>query len=145
MAHTYYPKFRMTPPAGAQLTYDLTSYSYVTGNVVTDDALFEEMEMLDRSVQQTRYGFRRSAVLTFEFPTESSDETELAEDILTFAMNDEWVVELSMDNGTTYREVVLSSFSRQPLVDKNIGVRVETVWTCVDILEDLKKIGTGTW
>ena len=145
MSHAWYPKFRLTPPAGALLSYDLTTYSYVVQRTVQDEPLFEEMEMLDRSVDQTRYGWRRSAVLAFEFVTPSSDETALVESIITYALDDAWSVELSMDNGTTYREVLLSSFSRQPLADKNIGVRIETLWTVKDMMTALTKIGSGSW
>ena len=145
MSHAWYPKFRLTPPAGPLLTYDLTTYTHLTTRTVSDEPLFEEMEMLDRSVEQTRYGYRRTALLGFDFPTASSDETALAENILSQAMDDEWMVELSMDNGTTYREVVLSSFSRAPLADKNIGVRVETLWTVKDMGLTLTKIGSGSW
>jgi hypothetical protein len=144
MSHAYYPKFRLTPPAGALLSYDLTAYQYVVQRTVQDEPLFEQMEMLDRSTQNTRYGWRRSAVINFEFPTPVTDETTLAESIISKALDDEWSVELSMDNGTTYREVVLSGYTRQPLADKNIGVRVETVWTVADILTALPAISTGT-
>jgi hypothetical protein len=145
MAHTFYPKFRLTPPAGPQLSYDLTAYQWVTANIVQDDALFTETEMLDRSTEQTRYGWRRTAVLNFDFPTPSSNETEIAESILSKAMDDEWLIELSMDNGTTYREVVLSSFSRTQMADKNIGVNLSTVWTVKDMMTSLTKIGSGSW
>jgi hypothetical protein len=145
MSHAWSPKFRLTPPAGALLTYDLTAYQYLVTRTVLDEPLFEQMEMLDRSTEQTRYGFRRTAILNFDFPTTSSNETELAQSIITYALDDGWLVELSMDNGTTYREVVLSGYSRQPLADKNIGVRVETVWTVKDMLTALPAIGSGTW
>jgi uncharacterized SAM-dependent methyltransferase len=66
MAQTYAPQIRLTPPAGAVLTYNIASYSYVTAIQPAWEELVTEMEMLDRSIQQTRYGWRVSVAMAGE-------------------------------------------------------------------------------
>src|SRR5262245_15159076 len=105
MAQTYTPKIRLTGPAGPATTYDLSAYTYVTVQVPSYEALFTESEMLDRSVKTTRYGYRVGVQLNFEFPNSASaNETELAETILSRAQDDNWMVELSLDGGSNYKE-----------------------------------------
>jgi hypothetical protein len=146
MAQTYLPKLRLTPPAGAQLTYDLSTYSYLTVIAPSWEPLFTEMEMLDRSVQQTRYGYRVTVSLSFEFPnSESANEAIMAQNIITKAMDDDWVFELSLDSGTTYRTVVLSQYRESRMGDKNIGLAIDTLWTCAAIVLLKPAVLTGGW
>ena len=145
MAQTYSPQIRLTPPAGAVLTYNLASYSYVTGIQPSWEELITEMEMLDRSTQQTRYGWRVTVALGLTFPnSEMANEATWAQNIITYAVNDDWVVEMTLD-GVTWRQVVLSQYSERRAGDKNIGLEVSTVWTCVDIVTTKPAVLGGGW
>ncbi len=145
MAQTYSPQIRLTPPAGALLTYNLASYSYVTVIQPTWEPLFTEMEMLDRSTQQTRYGWRVSVVVNLSFPNaESANEAIWAQNIVTYAMDDNWLIEMTLD-GATWRQVVLSQYTEQRMGGKNIGIDIATTWTCVDIVQTKPAALGGLW
>jgi hypothetical protein len=146
MAQTYAPKLRLTPPAGAQLTYDLSAYRFLSVVQPTWEALFTEMEMLDRSVQQTRYGWRVTVAMSFEFPNaESATEAIWAANIISKALDDDWVFELSLDSGTTYRTAVLSQYGESRMGGKNIGLTIDTNWTCTAIVTDKPAVLGGGW
>jgi hypothetical protein len=145
MAQTYAPQIRLTPPAGAVLTYNIASYSYVTGIQPAWEELVTETEMLDRSTQQTRYGWRVTVALSLMFPNaESANEAIWAQNIVTYAVNDEWLVEMTLD-GVTWRQVVLSQYAEKRAGDKNIGIEVSMLWTCVDIVTTKPALLGGLW
>jgi hypothetical protein len=146
MAQTYRPILRVTPPAGATSTYDLSTYRFLSVVQPSWEPLFTEMEMLDRSTQQTRYGFRVSVALALEFPNaESASESTLATSIVTQAMDDAYSWELSLDAGATYRAVVLSQYSEARMGEKNIGLSVSMIWTCVSIVLTKPAVLGGGW
>jgi hypothetical protein len=112
---------------------------------MTDMPLLTEKEMLDFTVEQTRYGFRRSVVLAFEFGVAATaDETSLLT-IIEHALDDEWLVELSLNSGTTYREVVLSSYEVEDMADKKIGRVYRTTWTVKDMQTQPVAVLGGSW
>lgn len=146
MAYSYTPKFRLTGPAGPATIYDVSGYSFVTMSSSSDAPLFTSHEMLDMSTQLTRYGTRRTVGLDFEFPTsETTNESTLMATILRYALDDEWLVELSLDSGTTYREVVLASFSVEDLGAKKIGRAVKTAWTVAAMQTSPVSVMGGSW
>ncbi len=145
MGHSYTAIFRVTPLAGPAFTVTLTSYQWRTKAQPFYEPVIIQQEMLDRSMRQTRYGYRCRVALEFEFPTPSTDETALAGNVLTVATDDDQSVELSLDGGTTYRTVLLEEMSQAALADKNIGVRVATVWVCRDLLTTKPAVGSGSW
>lgn len=145
MAYSYTPKFRVTGPAGPAVTYDLSTWGYVIRQQVSDSPVFTEHEMVDYSVETTRYGSRRSVQMDFEIPTGNvANETDLMT-IMQRALDDEWTVELTLDGGTTYREVVLSSYSGEDLQDKKIGRAFRTVWTVKALQTSPVGVLGGSW
>lgn len=146
MAYTYSVRVRLTGPAGPATTYDLSAWQWVNVQTTKDAAVISEQEMLDFTVEQTRYGSRRSVVLEFSLPTAStSNETDLAT-ILQRALDDEWTVEMSLDGGTTYRTVVLSSYDAGDMEDqKLVGRMVSTVWTVKTLQTGPVAVMGGAW
>lgn len=145
MPYSYSTRIRVTGPAGPAITYDLSAWNYVIRQTVKESVILSEQEMLDFKVEQTRYGSRRQVILDFEFPlTSTSNETDLAT-ILQRALDDEWTVEMSLDSGTTYRTVVLSSYDAGDLEDKKVGRVVSTVWTVKALQTGPIAVMGGSW
>jgi hypothetical protein len=145
MAYSYTPKIRLTPPAGATVTYDLSSWSYTIRQEMRDAAVISEKEMLDFSVDQVRYGTRRQVFLEFDFPVGStSNETDLIE-IIRRSLSDEWMVEVSLDGGTTYRESLLSGYEVEDMEGKKIGRVYRTAWTVKALMEQPAAVLGGSW
>lgn len=145
MGHSYSTIFRVTPLAGPTFTVDLSAYQWKTRAQPSYEPVISQKEMVDRSIRQTRYGYRCRVGVDFEFPTPSTDETAFARDLLTVAVDDDQDIELSLDGGTTYRSVLLEEMQQIALADKNIGVRVSTVWVCRDLLTTKPAVASGSW
>lgn len=145
MGHTYSAIFRVTPIAGDAYTVDISTYTHITTAQPTYEPVLEEKEFIDRSVGITPRGWRCSVSLEFQFPTPSSEETTLATTVLDLAMEDLAKIELSLDGGTTYREVVLTDFRQEALSGKNIGLLQQTTWICKDLLTTKPAIVSGSW
>jgi hypothetical protein len=145
MPYTYAPKIRLTPPAGAQVTYDLSLWQYLTRAEMRDAILVRDDEMLDLSVQQTRYGARRQVFIEAEFPIAStSNENDLIE-IVRRSLDENWLTEISLDSGTTYRYVVLSSYETEDLGAKKIGRAYRMTWTVQALQEQPAAVMGGAW
>lgn len=145
MPHTYVPIFRVTPLAGPAFTVALAGYQWNTRNQPAYEPVIAQKEMLDRSVRQTRYGYRVRVAVDFEFPTPSTNETTLAQNLLDVAVSDDQSIELTLDGGTTYRTVLLEAMEQVALAEKNIGVSIKTVWVCRDLLTTKPAVGSGSW
>lgn len=145
MGHSYTAIFRVTPMAGTAYTIDLTNFQWKTRAQPAYEPLITPQEMIDRSIKATRYGYRARVGLDFEFPTPSTNESTLATQVLAAAVDDNQSIEVSLDGGTTYRTAIMESFEQVPLGDKNIGVRIATVWVCSDLLTAKPSVGSGSW
>lgn len=145
MPYTYSTRVRVTPPAGAATVYDLSTWTYVTRQTMRDSPIFSEQEMLDFTVEQTRYGSRRQVFLDFEFTDSTAQESSLIA-ILTAALDDAWTIEVSLNGGTTYREAVLSSYEVGDIEDKkNCGRMYATVWTVKTLQAAPVAVLGGAW
>jgi hypothetical protein len=145
VAYSYAPKIRLTPPAGAQVIYDLSLWQYLSRAEMRDGILVRDDEMLDLSVQQTRYGARRQVFLEAEFPVAStSNEADLIE-IIHRSLDENWLTELSLDGGTTYRAVILSAYETEDMAAKKIGRAYRTVWTVQAVQEQPAAVMGGAW
>ena len=143
--HVYSILFRLTPPAGPTTTINASAMSFLSVAQPRYDAMFTEQELIDRSVALTRYGYRCMVDMEFQFPTPSTDETNLADNLITRAMDEDWMIELSLDGGTTYREVVLTGFSQEPMGGKNVGIVQSMTWACADLLTEKPAVVSGSW
>lgn len=145
MGHAYTPIFRVTPLAGPAFTVPLSGYSWVTRAQPLYERVTTDHEMIDRGIEQTPYGFRVRVALEFEFPTPSTNETDLAQDVIDHALNEDSGIEISLDNGTTYRAVVLEEYGQAAIAEKNIGVRTTTLWVCKELIANKPPVGSGAW
>lgn len=146
LGHGWTPKFRVTPlSAGNPVVIDISAYQYAVVLQPTWDPEFQVSEMLDRRLTKDRYGYRGRCHIVFELITPSANETELNDSILSPSENDDYLIELSLDGGTTYREVLLEKHQDANLGDKNIGVRIDTVWVTAVLSPTKPSIAAGRW
>ena len=147
LGHNYTPIVRITPPAGPAYTVTLSSLSYLTVCQPSYEPLHVVKEMLNRAIRKAKYGFRVHVHQEFEFYTPTADETTLAEQVVNPALDpdDDFTIEMSLDNGSVYREVELVDFSQGPIEKKNIGLLVALDWTCKNPIENKPAIGSGSW
>jgi hypothetical protein len=59
--------------------------------------------------------------------------------------DNEYLAELSLDNGATYRQAELVDYQQGPIDDKNIGVRIALDWTCTEPIASKPALGSGAW
>lgn len=145
MPYAYSTRIRVTPPAGVATVYDLSTWTYVTKQTSRDAPMVSEHDMLDFTVEQTRYGSRRQVFLDFEFTDSTSQESSLIA-ILQAALDDGYTVEISLNSGTTYREAVLSGYEVGDIEDKkNCGRMYSTVWTVKDLQTGPVAVLGGAW
>lgn len=146
MGHSYTPIFRITPPAGNSYTVSLAAYQWMRIGQPGFETLHTLHELITRAMGRTPYGYRPRVHFEFDFPTPSSNETELATNLLTPAMDDTYLIELSMDGGTTYRTVLMEDYREGPMAEKNIGRTVSMDWVSAGTpLPNKPAIGSGSW
>lgn len=147
LGHDYTAIVRITPPAGPAYTVNLSSLGWMTVCQPLYEPLHDVKEMLTRAIRKVRYGFRVHVRQEFEFITPTADETTLAQQVITPACDPEndYLVELSLDGGTTYRAVELEEVDQGPIEGKNVGVKVTLDWTCVDPIANKPAVGSGSW
>ena len=146
MGHTYQPRIRVTPLAGPAYVVDISAYRHLRVAQPRYAPLIIRKETITRQVRTTRYGWRCVVILAFTFPTPSTDEQNLTSLILDYAIDREATIEISLDGGTTYREVVLAEEYEQTNVEgRNVGVHLVTTWECVEPLERKPAVGSGAW
>ena len=148
LGHSWSPKFRITPPAGAVYEVDVSAYQWIRTCQRLVERLASTVELADYSMDQVRHGYHQRARLVFEFFTPSANETDFSDRVLAAAdgEDDDWKVELSLDAGVTYREVLLEEHEESPSIeDKLVGVIVATTWVCKDPIDKKPAIGAGAW
>jgi len=145
MGHSYSPIFRVTPLAGAQYTVDASAFSYLNVAQPLYEWLATQNQFIDKSVGVTPFGYRCRVEMMMTFFTPSANDTTFSEQLLTEAAEPLATIELSLDSGTTYREVTLESFEQKAVADKNIGVIYVSTWACKDLLNHKPAVGSGSW
>ncbi|HEV8455337.1 MAG TPA: hypothetical protein VGQ24_10615 [Gemmatimonadales bacterium] len=145
LGHGWTPKFRITPPAGNPYVVDISAYQWLVVFQPTWEPEFLFSEMLDRRLTKTRYGYRGRCHILLELITPSASETELNDSVLNPSEDDDYLIELSLDGGTTYREVLLEKHQDANLGDKNIGIRIDTVWVTAALAPMKPSIAAGRW
>lgn len=139
MGYTRYAYLRMTPLDGAPETLDLmTSFSDAGGPVRIretfrlDSRRTSDVNRLRRSLP---FGYRYRAELQFQIPTVS--ETSSINEIAERAAREDWTLELSVDSGSTYNEVILSALEGpSPLGGKVAnGAEYSMTFEAVELLD----------
>lgn len=152
--HSWSPRFRVTNPGGGNpVVVDPTAWTAPTGTVMTvlrprPVPTSLEHETLGLGMRTTRRAVQMYVDMVFEFDSGSADEAALVNGVLNPHMQDDAKVELSLDGGTTYREVVLSDESPQPeptIEGKNIGTVYAMTWVTTEALDRFIVLGAGGW
>src|SRR5258706_9859566 len=104
--YSYSPFLRVTPPGGAQVTFDLAAISTMQVCQWTPEMIVNQKETVRRRIRNIRYGWRLHASFTWIVDPGGASETTLVN--LGFYINrNAHLLELSMDGGTTYRECLI--------------------------------------
>jgi len=152
MGYSWITLMRMTPINGAAETVNLTT-GFTLGGVLTTSLstvnldygeMVKESETVNHEQRPSLFGYRPEIGLRFEVRDMSHYRT-LAR-ILSRLLSPLWKIELSLDNGTTYREVVIKDGPKlKPWKDKTIaGVRVEFSVQTRKLIPELAYIESGT-
>jgi len=133
---SYQPLLRVTPPAGDATVYNLAAIERMTVAQWIPEPLFNPKETLRRKRRNISYGWRLHASFAWFVEAGSASENFLVD--LAFAVNRRgYRLELSMDNGVLYRDVVLEDWPPRTNIDgKNVAALYRVEFVCVDILSE---------
>jgi len=133
---SYQPLLRVTPTAGPPIVYDLAAVDRMIVAQWIPEPIFRAFETLRRRRRNIAYGWRLRAAFAWFVEAGSASETTLVD--IAFAVNRQgYKLELSMDNGGLYREVVLDAWPpRTNVEEKNVAAIYQAEFGCVDILSE---------
>jgi len=140
-------RFRITPDNGVQKTIVLDATTLQDGRgpvgVVPSYELEAETESdVVREMRQVSFGWRQRVALAFDIRV-MTDQANLAE-LVNALVNPGKTVELSLDGGTTYREVLLEGgFGPQQFSGKwTAGAHYEMALVVKELLPEVPAIVT---
>ncbi len=150
--YAWWPMVRITPANGPAVVRDLKSdLSTIPGTGPTKVAVkhapqIKQRQDVNDAERPLLKGFRVDVELTFEVADEMLDHDILAE-IASACLDQDQIVELSMDGGLTYREVVLTEYrGPDPINGKMyVGAKYELNFRCRELVQDIPAIGMGNW
>lgn len=142
---SYQPLLRVTPPAGAPVTYDLAAIDRMIVAQWMPEPVFKAAETIRRRRVNIPYGWRLRASFAWFVEAGSASEAQLVD--IALAVNrqgrispdatDGWLLELSMDNGGLYREVVLDAWPpRTNIQEKNVAAIYRAEFSCAEMVSD---------
>ena len=133
---SYQPLLRVTPPAGLPTVYNLAAIDLMTVAQWIPEPIFSAKETLNRKRRNIPKGWRLRAAFNWVVDAGSASENALVE--IALAVNRKgYLLELSMDNGVLYREVVLEEWPpRENLEGKNVGALYRVQFVCVALIND---------
>lgn len=151
--YTWQTLVRITPKDGPSETINLST-GFLDGGSSRSVLTKAEPRYIERidaaedinSAQRPRLrGYECEVMLRFELADVGTHHPTIAR-IMNRLMSPYWTVELSLNNGVTYREVVLrKAGSPRPFGDKTVaGFKVEHVVVCRELLDTYPDIGSGT-
>ena len=123
---------------------DGTSRTHLTRHRVTYAEDIEDEENVNRDITQVLFGFRPEVVLTFEL--DNMTNYRVIARLANKLMNPDIRVQLSLDGGTTYRDVVMKKGpSPTPHRNKTIaGARFDITLTARGVIDELLPIESGS-
>lgn len=146
----YHVQVRINPTNGADEVLDLvdllTDAMGPTNESVDYRADMGARETVNRRIEVARYGFRPRVLLTCQI-LKMDDEATIKKILNAFAAFDVRVF-LSMDNGTTEREVYLRRVRGPKPLGKKTGIGVEwrlDLETVAPLTELVASDGAGAW
>lgn len=147
LGHNYTALVRVTPSAGLPYVVNLSTMSWMTICQPGWELKQNVKEFITRAVGKSKYGHGYSVHMEFELMTPSADETTLANLVVSPACDpdNDSTLELSLDNGTTYRSAIVTSFVQEPIEGKNIGVHIVLDWMMVSPATTKIAVGSGAF
>lgn len=151
MSYQWQPLVRITPDNGAVETIDLrTGMTYLGRPVKCAPKWTPATEMredVNRSARVRVDGVRIDVEFDFDIGGTSMADHEVLSRIVNTLLAQSALVELSLDNGATYREVVLLKYTGpDPFRGKTIaGARFQLDLRCVDLVDEVAPIRSGSW
>ncbi len=146
--YNYHPKIRMTPDNGIPETFDMrTLMTDASGQTKTALRYQDEgtmVEDVNYKIRRVERGLRPEVLLTFDIAT-MADHSALAT-ITSRLIRRDWLVELSLDAGTTFRAVELLRLppTPRPFRGKTIGgATFVLALRCVELIPDLPAMTEG--
>lgn len=145
MGYAYSARFRVVPPDGPEVTYTFTGFEPAgLPTFVEPQYAAEKMSRPTpgRKILERHFGFRPQVRFRFEL-IDVEDEAALAA-LVSSANKDGFQIYLSLDAGTTEREVLMdSAYPRLPLAGKTAGWETEIAWIATDLIESVPSILTA--
>lgn len=148
--YSWLPVMRFVPQAGVEEYLSIyEAFPGTAGPVKVNADHVPEMETrLDatRRTQVRGFGFRPVCAMTFEV-VDSAEQVYLSAMVTRLMATDDWTCYLSLDDGQTYRQVVLSKWTGpDPIRGKTFAGSTYTLtMRGVDLLEEVPLLGLGKW
>ena len=140
---------RLRPSDGAASEIDLREALTDAGGPVRTTLRYDyeadDWEDVNRSRRQRKYGFRADVRLEFDV-VDMADHRTLAK-IASAAMADGMTIDLSLNGGATYREVLVTRApSPRPFRGKTFaGAKFRIDFEAVELLDELPTLDAGGW
>lgn len=137
---SFTPHIRVVPPGGPKVDYDLSAYAFVTMAQPIWEPIFIQKELITREIVSTKYGYRLSARLEFDFVPGSTEDSNFGTLINRTLMDETRVIEVTLD-GVVYRECTLAEWTRIPLDGKNIGAHYSMLFVVRKLFNEFNALG----
>lgn len=150
MGYAWRTKFRIVPETGTEETIDLvTAIARTRGPISVKPKYTPDLqteENVNREVIQRNFGWKVEVEIDFEVLGDMSDHAPLVR-ILNALMRPDHAVYLSLDNGTVYRQVLLSGCKGPEAIKgrTHAGAKYEITLRCKEPVTELVPIGSGSW
>lgn len=150
MGYAFRTKFRIVPETGTEETIDLqTAIAKTRGPISVKPKYTPDVdteETVNRSAVQQKFGWKVEVEIDFEILGDMSDHVPLVR-ILNALMRPDHAVYLSLDNGTTYRRVLLTGLKGPDTIKgrSHAGAKYEITLRCTELVTELVPIGSGAW
>jgi len=146
--HGWSPRFRVTPPGGNPYELDVSAYETLSVCQPRQAPTAIGQETINLEQRTTRRAVQVVVDMVFEFASGSASEAELINLVLNPSLDETFVVELSLDAGATYREVIMAPEAPKivgNIAGKNVGSTYAMSWACVVPLDHYFAAGAGGW
>jgi len=150
MGYRWQPRIRVRPQNGVTYTVDLTTLSYVKTPAqvaVSPEAELDQRKDVDRVRSILFRGWHHAIRLEFIIGDTMADHATLVGILNALARPEDYDVDLSLDAGATWRQVILHGYSGlEPLGGKtHVGAQVRLDLDTKNPDSELVPVGTGTW
>lgn len=150
MGYAFRTKFRIVPETGTEETIDLqTAIARTRGPISVRPKYTPDIKTKDNinhDATQRNFRWRVEVEIDFEIVGDMADHAPLVR-ILNALMRPDHAVYLTLDNGAVYRQVLLIGNKGPDTIKgrSHAGAKYEITLRCVNPVEELVPIGSGSW